>query len=152
MSDECDFDLAVRIIGADGVTILADLNDHDAGLSVMRPFTYPEENLRETRDTAPRVDGSFPQAVAFDDSFLLVRCRVRGSSWVQVETRWETVRAAYLTDPVFYLETELAGVTRRWRAERPNVTPEDIDAFALRNLWLTYQLRFRVQPNPTVTV
>ena len=53
----------------------------------------------------------------------------------------------------FYVETVLSGVTTRWFCDAPvDVIPEPIDAAARMQSSLEYELRFLVQPNPTVTI
>jgi hypothetical protein len=150
MSTTCDFDVAVRIIAADGTTVLANLNDPPNGLSVIT-VQEPEETVRAIRTTAPRVDGSYRAAEAEDDGFLVVVVEVDGTSWSQTETRWQAVRTAYRTEWDFYIETEIEGVTKLWRTERPDVAPAGLESASLVLKMQTYSLRFRVQPNPTVT-
>jgi hypothetical protein len=150
MSVTCDFDVAVRIVGSDGTTVRADLNDPNNGLSVVS-VQEPEETVRSIRTTAPRVDGSYRVAEAEDDGFLVVVVDVDGTTWAQCETRWQAVRTAYRTEWDFYVETEIEGVTKRWRTERPDVAPVGIESASLVSKIQSYSLRFRVQPNPTVS-
>ena len=153
MSDPCDFDIAVRIIGSDGTTVRADLNDHAAGLEVAQPIALPDENVRDAvRVSAARVDGDFRVAWAMDAATLPIRVTVTGSSWAQVESRWQVVRTAYKAEDDFYLELEMQGVTYRWRTERPNVQPEEIGTAELGGNFTTYLTAWRVQPNPSVTI
>jgi hypothetical protein len=150
MSTTCDFSVAVRIVAADGTTVRADLNDPPNGLSVLS-VQEPEESTRTLRVTAPRVDGSFPVARAEDDGFLVVLVDVDGSTWVETNTRWQAVRTAYRAEWDFFVETELEGVTTRWRTERPDVAPVGIESSSLVIKRQSYSLRFRVQPHPTIT-
>ena len=150
MTTTCDFDVAVRIVAADGTTVRANLNDPPNGLSVMS-VQEPEETARTLRTSAPRVDGSYRVAEAEEDGFLVVIVDVDGSTWAQCSTRWEAVRAAYRAEWDFYVETEIEGVTKRWRTERPDVAPTGSDSSSLVLKRQTYSLRFRVQPNPTVS-
>lgn len=147
----CDFAVAVRIVAANGTTVRANLNDVNAGLSVLTA-QEPDETVREIRTTAPRVDGSYRVAEADDDGFLVVVVDVDGDSWGQVETRWQAIRAAYRAEPSFYVETEIEGVTKRWRTERPDVSFAGLESASLVMKRQTYSLRFRVQPNPSVAV
>lgn len=151
MSVTCDFDVAVRIVAADGTTVSANLNDPTNGLSVVS-VQEPEDSVRDIRVTAPRVDGSFRVAEADDDGSLVVVVDVDGTSWGQVETRWQAVRTAYRAESSFFVETEIEGVTKRWRTERPDVSFAGIESASLVSKIQTYSLRFRVQPNPTVTI
>ncbi len=150
MSTVCDFEVEVRIVGSDGSTVRANLNDPPAGLSVLS-VQEPEETVRDIRTTAPRVDGSYRVAEAEDDGFLVVLVDVDGATWVECSTRWEAVRTAYRTEWDFYVETVIEGVTKRWRTERPNVAPVGLDSTSLVTKRQSYSLRFRVQPNPTVS-
>lgn len=147
----CDFAVAVRIVAADGTTVRANLNDPPNGLSVLTA-QEPEETVRDIRVTAPRVDGSFRVAEADADGSLVIVVDVDGSSWGQVETRWQAVRAACRAERSFFVETEIEGVTKRWRTERPDVSFAGLESASLVAKRQTYSMRFRVQPNPTVTV
>ena len=151
MTTTCDFDVAVRIIAANGSTVRTDLNNPPNGLSVLS-VQEPEDAVRSIRMTSPRVDGSFRVAEADGDGFLVVVLDVDGSTWGQVETRWQSVRAAYRAESDFYIETEIEGVTKRWRTERPDVTPAGTESASLVMKRQTYTLRFLVQPNPAVTI
>ena len=148
MSD--DFDVSVRILSSAGVELI-DLNDRAIGLKV-ESVQELEESYREVRSTAPRVPGSSLHASVLDDGYLVVFVHVKGTSWAQCTARWEAVRAAYRAEPQFLLETEVEGVTKRWQAERPNVADAGIDSSRLVVKSQTYQLRFRVQPDPTVSI
>ena len=151
MSVVCDFDVAVRIVAADGVTVRSNLNDVANGLSILS-VQEPEDAVRTIRVTAPRVDGSFPVAYADDSGFLVVIIDVEGTTWAQVETRFQAVRTAYRTEFYFFVETEVEGVTKRWRTERPDVVPSITESVSLVSKSQTYSIRFPVQPNPDVTI
>lgn len=150
MSVPCDFTVHVRIVGVDGSTVRADLNAPDAGLSVAS-VQEPEETVRDLRVTAPRVDGSFSVASVDDDGFLVVIVDVDGVSWAQVEQRWQAIRSAYRAEPAFFVETEIEGVVKRYRTERPSVSIAGVESSSLVLKRQTYSIRFRVQPNPTVS-
>lgn len=143
-------DVAVRIVSLDESDTF-ELRNPAGGLFV-ESLTLPEEATREVRITAPRVDGSFLIATADEDGFVGVGMRVEGSSWAQCTSRWQAVRTAYRADDEFYLETEIEGVTTRYFAERPAVSPAGLDGSTVATLRQWYQLRFRVQPNPSVTI
>ena len=147
----CDFDVAVRIVAADGTTVRTNLNNPPSGLSVMS-VQEPEDAVRDTRVSAPRVDGSFRVAEADGDGFLVVVVDVDGATWAQVETRWQAIRTAYRAESYFFIETDIEGVAKRWRTERPDVIPAGSESSSLVLKRQTYTLRFRVQPNPSVTV
>lgn len=150
MTTSCDFSVAARIVASDGVTVLADLNDTVNGLSVIT-IQEPDESVRDIRTDSPFVDGTFRVASADDDGFLVVVVDVDGTTWGQCATRWQAVRAAYRAEVSFYVETAIEGVTTTWLTERPDVSPAGLEATSLVLKRQTYSMRFRVQPNPTVT-
>lgn len=148
----CDFEVSVRIIAADGTTEVFDFNDRVGGFTV-ETVQIPDEESEKTRVTADLVDGEYTvrERDAAGDLVLLVR--VEGSSWAEVTSRWQAARAAYRAEPRFYLEVEIEGVTTLYRTERPdNVQGGSLESVNLVRRRQTYQLRFRVQPNPTVTI
>lgn len=153
MSEPCDFNIAVRIIPSTGGAALVDLNDHAAGYSLMRPLQPPaDDDVKEDRISAPYVTGSYQLTDTEDDALFPMVVRVRGANPGEIETRWQAVRAAYRSEPVFYLELYRDGVTKRWWTERPNVQPLEVSTIHLRNNFVDYRLTFRVQPNPTITI
>jgi hypothetical protein len=149
----CDFDIALRIVAADGSTVRGDLNDQANWLILLSPVIVPQDETRRVRYKSPRSHGDFTSGPPLDEpGELVVTVDVEGSTWAQVETRWDAVRDYLRLEWDFFVEYEAEGVTRRWRTERPNITvpaqtPSDIKA-----LRLTYQLRFICQPNPVVTI
>ena len=147
----CDFSVAVRLIASDGSTVLLDFDDDAAGLAV-ETCQEPDENVREVRVTAPRVDGGFRVAEAYDEGVLVLVVRCTGSTWAQCSTRWQAARTAYRSESFYFLETVIEGVTTRYRTERPNVTPAGMESENLVLKEQTYSLRFTVQPSPTVTI
>lgn len=146
-----DFAVAVRIVGSDATTIRADLNDIANGLSV-ETVQEPDDAYRRTRTTSPRVDGEITVAEVDDASDLNMIVTVEGNSWTQVVSRWQAVRTAYRAEARFYLDVEVEGVTTRYSTERPDVSSAGIEAANLMQKRQTYSLRFRVQPNPSVTI
>lgn len=146
-----DFSVAVRIIGNDASTEYADLNDTANGLAV-ETLQQPDDAVRAVVVDSEYVDGDYAVAEADAAGTLVVVLTVEGSTWGQVETRWQAVRTAYRTDANFYIETAVEGVTKRWATRRPDVSPGGTDASNLMGKAQTFVLRFPVQPNPTVTV
>lgn len=142
---------SLRLVSNDGATLLAELYDSVNGLTV-ETVQEPEENLREGRVTSSRVPGSFQVWAVPDDGFLTAIVRVEGTSWAECTSRWQAVRAAFLAEPRFFIEMKYEGVTTTWRTERPNVSPGPLESVNLLRKRQTYQMRFRVQPNPVVTV
>lgn len=150
MSDVCDFSIAVRVIDSSGTT-LVDLNDHTRGLYVMRPIVPPSFSIRDIRVDSTRVDGSFRVAEALGDGYLPLRLTIRGATWAEVEQRWDSVYAVLMAESNFFVETEIEGVVRRYRTERPDSEPGDVETVALLNKRMEMRVIFRVQPNPTVS-
>ena len=145
-----DFAVAVRVLSSAGAERI-DFDSDELGLGVVT-VQEPEDNYREVRATADRIPGSSLIASVPDDGFLVVMVRVKGATWADCTARWEAARVAYRAEDRFFIETVIEGVTKRWIAERPSVTPAAIESASLISKRLTYQLRFRVQPNPTVSI
>lgn len=147
----CDFSVDVRVVAADGATVRANLNDPDNGL-VVEFYQEPDESRREVTVESDYVDGDYAVAGRDTAGTHVVVLRVEGSTWGEVETRWQAVRTAYRADSGFYLETATEGVTKRWECRRPDVSPGATENVSLMHKAQGYTLRFPVQPNPTVTV
>lgn len=153
MTFVCEFVTSLRIVAADGTTVRGDLHDHPNGLHLMAPVVLPQGDIRWVTYTSPRSHGDFTSGPPLDEpGELIATVQVEGDTWAQVETRWEEVRGWVRAEWDFFVEYEVEGVTRRWRARRPNITVPAESAVDYRNKRLTYQLRFTCQPNPTVTV
>jgi hypothetical protein len=83
---------------------------------------------------------------------------VEGATWSQVQARWE---AAFSDNPAapglvfaewdYFVELVEEGVTRRWRTDWPSVEPAATESGDIGRLWMPYQIRWTVQPGPTVT-
>lgn len=149
MSDVHDFDVAFRIIASDGVTVVFDFNDHDAGWSVVTTQP-PGDETSKTRVTADHVDGDYDvQESDAAGDFVLI-ATVEGRPWTQVKTRYLAARTAWRAEAHYFLEEEIEGVTTRYRTGRPDsVTPGEPDLGGGNQ---TYTIRWHVQPNPTVTI
>jgi hypothetical protein len=148
VSVNCDFSVHLRIIGSDGATVRGDLNDQAAGLALRRGIQKPGGELLWERYTSPRSVGDFtigaPRPAADD---LIVRCLVWGSSWVEVNTRWQTALGWLEAELHFFVELEEDGVVTRWRTDRPPVSPVSYDRL---NRQMVHEVRFHVQPNPSI--
>lgn len=148
----CQFDVAARILDLDTETEVLDFNDHTLNLHV-QDWLPPEETWRKRRTDPDNVDGAFPYTRKLTANALILSVHVHDdTTWDAAEANWEVARAAYGAAEFFWLETQVQGVTRRYLAESPDVTPEGITAQTIASRWLTYVLRFPVQPNPTVTI
>lgn len=149
----CDFDVALRVVAADGVTVRGDLHDDANGLHLMSPVILPQDDARRERYSSPRSHGDFVSGPPLDEpGELVVTVDVSGASWGQVETRWQAVRGWLRAEWDFFVEYEAEGVVTRWRTERPNISVPEHTPGDLKAKRLTYQLRFVCQPNPTVTI
>lgn len=149
----CDFDIALRIVAANGTTVRGDLNDQANGLILLSPVILPQDESRRTRYTSPRAHGDFASGPPLDEpGELVATVDVEGSTWAQVETRWDAVRDYLRLEWDFFVEYEAEGVTRRWRTERPNIDVPQQTPADLQTKRLTYQLRFTCQPSPVVSI
>ncbi len=146
-----DYAVSLRIVASDGSTLVKELNDPDNGLAV-ETIQDPEENTRKVYATAPLVDGDALVAEAADAADLVAVVRVEGATWAEVATRWQACRTAYRAEATYYLETEIEGVTTRYRTERPDVASAGTGIENLMGRGQTFSIRWHVQPNPTVTV
>lgn len=146
-----DFDVSLRIIAADGITVVHEFNAPESGL-VIETMQEPGDSTRKIRATAPRVDGDYTVAEADDAGDLTAVIRVEGSTWAEVATRWQECRTAYRAESYYYLEAEIEGVTTRYATERPDVTSGPVEAANLMQKNQTYAIRWHVQPNPSVSV
>jgi hypothetical protein len=105
---------------------------------------------RQNRRKYARVGGSFPSGARLpDDGVLTVPVLILGDSWPQVTTRLLDMLEAIDLDE-FYIETELSGVRTRWYCDAP-VEFDEVTSDRKNNRQ-TYELRFLVQPNPSVTL
>lgn len=147
----CDFSVAVRILDLDSEAEVLDFNDEAIGLDVEQ-LVEPEESWATRRTNPDNVDGSFAYTRKASSGTLVLSVHAHGDTWAECQAAWEAARAGYGAADYFYLQTEIEGVSKTWLAERPDVTPEAITSGALAAKWLTYVLRFPVQPNPTVSI
>ena len=139
----------LRIVASDGTTVVGDLNDEDLGLSVLFPLSRPDDEAQWERYSSPRAHGDFTSGAPRDAAGdLVASVQVEGSSWEQINTRWATARGWMRAEWFFFLELEEDGVVTRWSCDRPSVTPGIHDP-AMRVM--VHQVRFHVQPNPTIT-
>lgn len=143
-------DVAVRVVKSDESATFQ-LRNNAAGLFV-EGVQPPEENVEENVVTQDGVDGDYAVSERDTAGILTVVVRVEGTSWPQTTTRWQAARTAYRAERNFYVETEIDGVTTRYRARRPNVTGGQLTPEDVANSTQRYVLRFPVQPNPTITI
>ena len=144
-----EFDYALRIIAADGVTEVFDFHNHDQGLSVVSR-EEPGDETTKSRVEADHVDGDYDVQERDAAGDYVVVVRVQGDSWAECNERWQAARTAYRSAARYYLETEIEGVKTRYSTGRPDsVQPGQPD---LLNCRQTYAIRWHVQPNPTITI
>ena len=144
-----DFDVRVELCDLDG-TLLVDLNDETLGYELVSS-SMPEEEWRTIVTESPYVDGDFTTgAEALAAGRFEAVVRVSGSSWAQVESRREALRAFWIGRPGFLVSVYREGVAFTYRARRPNVSAP-VATIDLMNNRRVVALSFPVQPNPTVT-
>jgi hypothetical protein len=146
-----DFSVSLRIIASDGSTLVKEFNAPDAGLSV-ETVQEPGDTTRKVYASSPLVDGDAVVAEVDDAGDLVAVVTVEGATWAEVTSRWQACRTAYRAESTYYLETEVEGVTTRYRTERPDVAAAGVEAANLMGKRQTYSIRWHVQPNPSVTV
>lgn len=154
MSHTCDFPTDVRLLEVGTLDVLVDLHDPDNGFDITDEIVLPNPNQRQGRLKSARAHGSYGVGARLDDDGLLViRVGVFGSSWGQCTTRVLAMVAGLRSADRFYVETELDGVTTRWFCDAPvDVNPEPIEIVDRAANMQRYELRFLVQPNPTVVI
>ena len=138
------FNVDLRIIAADGSTLV-----YAFGTRVVS-ITEPGDETSKVRTDAPRVDGDTVVAEKDSAGDLNAVVVFEGATWAAVETAYQAARTAWRSDSRYYLDVVREGVTKRYRADRPDsVSPDRPD---LGNKRQTYAIRWHVQPNPTVTI
>ena len=146
----CDFEIAVRLIAPDGVTVLFDFNNL-AGRSGWAVVSRqePGDATSKTRVGADGVDGDYDVEEHDTAGDYVLLARVYGNDWPDLTANFLAARTAYRAHSQYYLEQTVQGVTTRYRTGRPDsVQPGEPD---LMNNMLTYSIRWHVQPNPTIT-
>lgn len=144
-----DFDVQVRLRSVAGATML-DLHDHAAGLCLRDGVELADEVWARDEETSRYLDGHAETHATLESGRLLVRVRIEGGSWPQVEQRRLAIRLAYINAPSFLLDWSAEGVTQTFRANRPDVANLGTSSVDLMNKVRTIQLSFPVQPNPTI--
>lgn len=156
----CDFDIHARVIPSDGGAPILDLNDQANGYVMLNPIVRPRANPRRARTEWGRAHGDFPHGSPLHSAgVLIVNGRVEGTSWGQVQERWETAFSDEEASPGhvfaewdYFVELVEEGVTRRWRTDWPSVEPIATESADIGRLWMPYQIRWTVQPRPLVTI
>lgn len=138
------FDVDLRIVASDGSTLV-----YAFGTKVVS-ISEPGDATDKVRVDAPRVDGDATVAEKDTAGDLTAIVVFEGASWPAVETAYQAARTAWRSESRYYLDVVRQGVTKRYRADRPDaVTPDRPD---LGNNRQTYSIRWHVQPNPTVSI
>lgn len=151
MSHVCDYPTAVKLRQVNTLNLIVDLHDPDNGFDIGGKLQPPVTNQRQGRRKSARVRGSYAVGPRIDDdATYVVPVLLLGDSWPEVEQRFIDLYDALRANDIFYLETELSGVRKRWLSD----APVDIEPVAMdrKNNRQRYDLVFLVQPNPTVTI
>jgi hypothetical protein len=154
MTHVCDFPTDVRLLEVGTLSVLLDLHDPDNGFDITDEIVQPDPNQRQARLKSARAHGSYGVGARLDDDGLLViRVGVFGSTWGQCTTRVLAMLEGLRAADRFYVETALSGVTTRYFCDAPvDVNPEPIEIVDRAANMQRYELRFTVQPRPTVTI
>jgi hypothetical protein len=138
------FAVDLRIVAPNGSTVV-----HSFGTSIVS-IQEPGDDTRKIRVSSPRVDGDSTVAEADEAGDLVAIVVFEGATWAEVETKFQAARTAWRADSRYYLDVVRQGVTKRYRADRPDsVSPDKPD---LGNKRQVYSIRWHVQPNPTISV
>lgn len=148
------FPTSVRLLEVGTLAVIVELHDPANGLLIADEVVTPQPNKRQARVKSARAHGSYGIGVRLrEDGTLVVPITIEGATWGQQQARQKALYDELDALDVFYVETTLSGVTTRWYSDAPvDILPEPIDATARMHNELAYELRFLVQPNPTVTI
>ena len=154
MTHVCQFPTDVRIREVGSLDEVFDLHDPDNGYDILDEIAMPAPNMRQARLKSARANGSYGVGARLaDDGSLIIQVGIFGSSWGQCTTRAIALIDALRSVDTYYVETELSGVITRWFSDAPaDVNPEPITITDRAANMQRYELRFLVQPNPTVTI
>ena len=154
MTHTHSFPTSVRLLEYGTLTVVAELHDPVNGVLVGAEIEPPQPNKRQARIKSARSGGSYGVGSRLpDDGTIVVPITIEGASWAEQQSRQKALYDALDGLDRFYVEVVLSGVTTRWFSDAPvDVFPDPIDAAARMNNELGYELRFLVQPNPSVTI
>jgi hypothetical protein len=149
-----EFPTSVRLLEVGTLDVVVEFHDPDNGVLIGDEIVLPAPNRRQARLKSARAHGSFGVgARLFDDGILVVPITIQGATWAQVQTRYVALYEALISADEFFVEVTLSGATTRWYCDAPvDVFPAPINAAARVINGLDYELRFTVQPRPTVTI
>lgn len=147
---------AVRILDVDSpATLVVALEDPANGLTVLGPMEVPEDGQRQGRRKSSRVRGSYAVGgpAIDDDGELGFTLKVQRETWPLTCQKWIDTRAALRSRSRYLVEVELSGVRTRWLCDAPARFPELPITNSSRVLnRRVFDMRFLVQPNPSVTI
>lgn len=144
------FDIAVNILDSEGDLVLA-LEDEANGYWIRGDGLPAEERRWLRRDSrSPWVDGSSDNGGTVDHSEVSLLVKVFGSTWVEVETRYQALLDATVASS-WLLEQQVEGVSKVWRAGRVDVIVPPVSTMDLLNRRRFVVLTFPVQPSPTIS-
>ena len=155
MSDHvCDFPTQIRLAQVGSLTTILDLHDPESGLDIAAEVVEPNPTVRQGRLKVARAIGSFPVGARLpDDGTLIVLVNVFGATYAAQATNYQAMFAALTANDEFIVETVLSGVTTRWFCDAPvDILGQPITSETRVLNSREYELRFLVQPNPTVTI
>ena len=154
MTHAHEFPTSVRLLDIDGTTELIDLHDPDAGYLIGDEIVLPPPNKRRGRIKSARSGGSYRSGARVpDDGTLIVPISVTGATWPAKETHYQALYAVLDALDEFFVEVVLSGVTTRWYSDDAvDVFPSPITGESRVLNSQDYELRFLVQPSPTVTI
>jgi hypothetical protein len=145
----------VKAYAMDETTLLCDLTSAALGRSLNNPVDLPNGEPIDPGVTWARTIGdvyySRPRPAT---DVVGVQVKQRGATVAEMLSRWNDVETALWDDAHadMILEVNIDGFTRRWFTRWPSITPAPFtegSRVALRHI---YQVQFRVQPNPSVTI
>lgn len=145
-----DFEVSIEIHDGVTATILGDLHNHAAGLSVGVPIDDRDDNLDRIVTSSPFVKGNFEILAREDAGTLEVVLTVTGSTWPEMMTNYRDACDWWRQAGSFHLDVTLKGETTRYLARRPDVASEPVRPINLANNRRAFVLSFPVQPNPVV--
>jgi hypothetical protein len=150
----CDIPTSLSLLAPDTLAAYVELQDDVNGLSLVDALDIPNEEPRQGRRKSSRVRGSYSLGPAIDDDGSYVaRLVVEGGSWSECKSRFVSVRTSLRSRSEFYLQEELDGVRTRWYSDAPvSILPAPVTTADRMGFRQEYELRFLVQPNPSVTI
>lgn len=122
--------------------------DRAKGVYLIAPQSAPRVEWRRQAVESPWVDGEFETGSSVGRMTLPLRLEVRASSPDAAELAVQALIEDVLLTHSLQLRLVVGGVTRTYRAYRPNVdAPENYGTTGVRDVYMD----FPVLPHPTIT-